>query len=66
MLSHLEFRLHAGDGLSVRQGLHEQLDVRVQRSGGHLRTARHDGLHERVVDEHVLVLGLDLTILLQN
>lgn len=55
---HLELQLHAGDilsGLNLRQ----PLDVGVQVPGGDLGVAAGHGLQQRIVNEDVLVLGLD-------
>lgn len=57
-ISHLELQLHGSDRLAGR-GLGEFLDVCVQVAGQHLSVAAGGGLQQRLVDEDVLVLGLD-------
>lgn len=55
---HLELQLHAGDILSWLN-LRQPLDVGVQVPGGDLGVAAGHGLQQRIVNEDVLVLGLD-------
>lgn len=55
---HLELQLHGGDGLAGR-GLGEFLDMGVQVARRHLRVAAGGRLQKRLVDEDVLILGLN-------
>ena len=57
-VTHLELQLHGSDRLA-RRGLGEFLDVCVQVAGQHLGVAAGCRLQQGLVDEDVLVLGLD-------
>lgn len=57
-VGHLELQLHGGDGLAWR-GLGEFLDMGVQVARRHLGVAAGGRLQKRLVDEDVLILGLN-------
>lgn len=58
LISHLELQLHGSNRLAG-WGLGEFLDVGVQVACWHLGVAAGGGLQQGLVDEDVLVLGLD-------
>jgi len=62
-MSHLELQFHACDSLA-RLGLHQFVYVRGEGSRRDLRVAACDSLQKRVMDEDVLVLGLDHVVAL--